>query len=317
MKAGCPEQELEPLPDLRVSALSRASERILHRVGAWPGIESRRLSPYSKMEVWEQDSFASIEFDAGRLAQPNLGHIVENRVIQLALLERVQQLPNVTLLAPERCQNIAFGESEAWLSLESGKSLTAKLVVGGADGGANSWLRQQLDIPLTHWDYGHSAIVANIRCTEAHERTARQIFRPQGPLAFLPLPDSDLCSIVWSVGPQEAEQLCTMSDYEFNKTLTAAFDHRLGLCRVEGGERQAFPLKMRYARDFVRERVALVGDAAHTIHPLAGQGVNLGGLLDAASLAQELKVLWQQEQDIGKKVNLRQYERWRKARLLK
>ncbi|RWX53319.1 FAD-dependent 2-octaprenylphenol hydroxylase [Photobacterium chitinilyticum] len=308
-----PEQELEPLPDLRVSALSRASERILHRVGAWPGIESRRLSPYSKMEVWELDSFASIEFDAGRLAQPNLGHIVENRVIQLALLERVQQLPNVTLLAPERCQNIAFGESEAWLSLESGKSLTAKLVVG-ADG-ANSWLRQQLDIPLTHWDYGHSAIVANIRCTEAHERTARQIFRPQGPLAFLPLPASDLCSIVWSVDPREAEQLCAMSDDEFNKTLTAAFDHRLGLCRVEGA-RQAFPLKMRYARDFVRERVALVGDAAHTIHPLAGQGVNLG-LLDAASLAQELKLLWQQEQDIGKKVNLRQYERWRKAEAAK
>ncbi|OLQ78529.1 FAD-dependent 2-octaprenylphenol hydroxylase [Photobacterium proteolyticum] len=308
-----PEQTLEPLPDLRVSALSRASERILQRVGAWPGIEARRLSPYSKMQVWEQDSFASIDFDAERLAQPNLGHIVENRVIQLALLERVQQLPNVTVLAPERCQNIAFGESEAWLSLESGQSLTAKLVVG-ADG-ANSWLRQQLDIPLTHWDYGHSAIVANIRCSEPHEQTARQIFRPQGPLAFLPLPDSDLCSIVWSVSPQDAEQLCALSDEEFNKTLTAAFDHRLGLCKVEG-DRQAFPLKMRYARDFVRERVALVGDAAHTIHPLAGQGVNLG-LLDAASLAQELKALWLQEQDIGKKANLRQYERWRKAEAAK
>ncbi|MCG7585891.1 FAD-dependent 2-octaprenylphenol hydroxylase [Photobacterium sp. OFAV2-7] len=308
-----PEQTLEPLPDLRVSALSRASERILHRVGAWSGIEARRLSPYSKMQVWEQDSFASIDFDAERLAQPNLGHIVENRVIQLALLERVQQLPNVTVMAPERCQNIAFGESEAWLSLESGQSLTAKLVVG-ADG-ANSWLRQQLDIPLTHWDYGHSAIVANIRCTEPHEKTARQIFRPQGPLAFLPLPDSDLCSIVWSVAPQDAEQLCALPDEEFNKTLTAAFDHRLGLCKVEG-DRQAFPLKMRYARDFVRERVALVGDAAHTIHPLAGQGVNLG-LLDAASLAQELKALWLQEQDIGKKANLRQYERWRKAEAAK
>lgn len=308
-----PDPELALLPDVRVSALSRASERILRRVGAWQGIESRRFSPYNRMEVWEQDSFAKIQFDAERLSQPDLGHIVENRVIQLALLDRIKQLNNVTLMAPERCQNIAFGESEAWLTMESGKSLTAKLVVG-ADG-ANSWVRRQLDIPLTHWDYGHSAIVANIRCAEAHDKTARQVFRPQGPLAFLPLAESDLCSIVWSVAPEEAEQLCGLSDTEFNKSLTAAFDNRLGLCKVEGG-RQAFPLKMRYARDFVRERVALVGDAAHTIHPLAGQGVNLG-LLDAASLAQELKVLWQKEQDIGQKSNLRHYERWRKAEAAK
>ncbi|PSV42278.1 FAD-dependent 2-octaprenylphenol hydroxylase [Photobacterium indicum] len=308
-----PDPELALLPDVRVSALSRASERILRRVGAWQGIESRRFSPYNRMEVWEQDSFAKIQFDAERLSQPDLGHIVENRVIQLALLDRIKQLNNVTLMAPERCQNIAFGESEAWLTMESGKSLTAKLVVG-ADG-ANSWVRRQLDIPLTHWDYGHSAIVANIRCAEAHDKTARQVFRPQGPLAFLPLAESDLCSIVWSVAPEEAEQLCGLSDSEFNKSLTAAFDNRLGLCKVEG-VRQAFPLKMRYARDFVRERVALVGDAAHTIHPLAGQGVNLG-LLDAASLAQELKVLWQKEQDIGQKSNLRHYERWRKAEAAK
>ncbi|CAG21432.1 FAD-dependent 2-octaprenylphenol hydroxylase [Photobacterium profundum] len=308
-----PDPELALLPDVRVSALSRASERILRRVGAWQGIESRRFSPYNRMEVWEQDSFAKIQFDAERLSQPDLGHIVENRVIQLALLDRIKQLNNVTLMAPERCQNIAFGESEAWLTMESGKSLTAKLVVG-ADG-ANSWVRRQLDIPLTHWDYGHSAIVANIRCAEPHDKTARQIFRPQGPLAFLPLAESDLCSIVWSVAPDEAEQLCGLSDSEFNKSLTAAFDNRLGLCKVEG-QRQAFPLKMRYARDFVRERVALVGDAAHTIHPLAGQGVNLG-LLDAASLAQELKALWQKEQDIGQKSNLRHYERWRKAEAAK
>ena len=308
-----PDPELALLPDVRVSALSRASERILRRVGAWQGIESRRFSPYNRMEVWEQDSFAKIQFDAEKLSQPDLGHIVENRVIQLALLDRIKQLNNVTLMAPERCQNIAFGESEAWLTMESGKSLTAKLVVG-ADG-ANSWVRRQLDIPLTHWDYGHSAIVANIRCAEPHDKTARQIFRPQGPLAFLPLAESDLCSIVWSVAPDEAEQLCGLSDSEFNKSLTAAFDNRLGLCKVEG-QRQAFPLKMRYARDFVRERVALVGDAAHTIHPLAGQGVNLG-LLDAASLAQELKALWQKEQDIGQKSNLRHYERWRKAEAAK
>tara|TARA_Y100001960_G_scaffold313197_1_gene375860 strand:- start:624 stop:1610 length:987 start_codon:yes stop_codon:yes gene_type:complete len=265
------------------------------------------------MEVWEQDSFARIEFDAQKLAQPDLGHIVENRVIQLALLEQVKQQPNVSLFMPNKCSSMAIGESEAWLTLDSGQALTAKLVVG-ADG-ANSWVRKQQDIPLTHWDYGHSAIVANVWTAEAHERVARQTFTPQGPLAFLPMGESNMSSIVWSTEPNRADKLIALSDAEFNKALTAEFDARLGLCEVVG-ERFAFPLKMRYARDFAVERVALVGDAAHTIHPLAGQGVNLG-LLDAASLAQEVITLWQNGEDIGTKRNLRGYERWRKAEAAK
>ncbi|NIY83624.1 FAD-dependent 2-octaprenylphenol hydroxylase [Vibrio hepatarius] len=308
-----PDNQLKDLPDVRVSALSRSSENILRNLGAWQGIMQRRAAPYSAMEVWEQDSFARIEFDADKLAQPDLGHIVENRVIQLALLDQVKQQSNVTLLMPAKCNTLAIGESEAWLTLDNGQALTAKLVVG-ADG-ANSWVRKQQDIPLTHWDYGHSAVVANIKTAEPHQKVARQVFTPQGPLAFLPLGDSHMSSIVWSTEPNRADKLVSMSPSEFNKSLTAEFDVRLGLCEVVG-ERFAFPLRMRYARDFAVERVALVGDAAHTIHPLAGQGVNLG-LLDAASLAQEVLSLWQQGEDIGTKRNLRGYERWRKAEAAK
>jgi 2-octaprenylphenol hydroxylase len=304
-----PETQLDNLPDVRVSAISRASEHILDNVGAWQSITSRRAASYTSMKVWEQDSFAHIDFEAEQIAQRNLGHIVENRVIQLSLLETIEKQDNVTLLAPECCSKILFGESEAWINLESGKAITAKLVVG-ADG-ANSWLRQQLDIPLTHWNYGHSALVANIRTVEPHNKTARQIFRPEGPLAFLPLGESDLSSIVWSLDPLHAEDLVSMPKEEFNKQLTAAFDNQLGLCEVEG-ERQAFPLKMRYAKDFVKERVVLVGDAAHTIHPLAGQGVNLG-LADAAALAETIIELHLEGKDIGLKTNLRPFERWRKA----
>lgn len=308
-----PDSELADLPDVRVSALSRSSENILRNLGAWNGIVERRAAPYSAMEVWEQDSFARIEFDAQKLAQPDLGHIVENRVIQLSLLEQVKQQSNVSLFMPAQCSSMAVGESEAWLTLDNGHALTAKLVVG-ADG-ANSWVRKQQDIPLTHWDYGHSAVVANIWTAETHDKVARQIFTPQGPLAFLPMGESNMSSIVWSTEPNRAESLVAMSDEEFNKSLTAEFDARLGLCEVVG-QRFAFPLKMRYARDFAVERVALVGDAAHTIHPLAGQGVNLG-LLDAASLAQEVMTLWRKGEDIGTKRNLRSYERWRKSEAAK
>lgn len=313
IEGSVPNERLGTLPDVRVSALSRSSETLLRKLGIWQGIEQRRATPYYGMEVWEQDSFAKIEFDASSMAQPDLGHIVENRVIQLALLEQVKKLDNVILHMPAHCATLAVGEQESWLTLDNGQALTAKLVVG-ADG-ANSWLRQQMAIPLTHWDYGHHAIVANVKTAEPHQNIARQIFTPHGPLALLPLSEPNMCSIVWSTQPNRAEKLLAMPEEAFNKVLTSEFDVRLGVCEVQG-ERAAFPLKMRYARDFVVERVALVGDAAHTIHPLAGQGVNLG-LLDAASLAQEVLTLWNKGHDIGSKRNLRSYERWRKAEAAK
>ncbi len=304
-----PETALDEAPDNRVSALSLASQRILQQVGAWRGIEARRLQPYGQMEVWEQDSFGRIAFDAASLRQPELGHIVENRVIQLALLEAILDGDNIQLLSPARASSLQSGEAGSLLLLEDGRALSAKLVV--AADGAHSWVRRQADIPLTSWDYGHHALVATVRCAEPHEAVARQIFTPEGPLAFLPLWQPDLCSIVWSVPAARAEALCQCDEEQFNRQLTTAFDGRLGLCKVEGA-RSAIPLTARYARDFARERLVLVGDAAHTIHPLAGQGVNLG-LLDAAALAEQILRNQAAGKDIGRLANLRGYERWRKS----
>ncbi|HHO0936674.1 TPA: FAD-dependent 2-octaprenylphenol hydroxylase [Aeromonas hydrophila] len=303
-----PEPALDEVPDNRVSALSLASQRILQQVGAWRGIEARRLQPYMQMEVWEQDSFGRIAFDAASLRQPELGHIVENRVIQLALLEAILDGDNIQLLSPARASSLQSGEAGSLL-LEDGRALSAKLVV--AADGAHSWVRRQADIPLTSWDYGHHALVATVRCAEPHEAVARQIFTPEGPLAFLPLWQPDLCSIVWSVPAKRAEALCQCDEEQFNRQLTTAFDGRLGLCKVAGA-RSAIPLTARYARDFARERLVLVGDAAHTIHPLAGQGVNLG-LLDAAALAEQILRNQAAGKDIGRLANLRGYERWRKS----
>ncbi|KHA56997.1 oxidoreductase [Aeromonas hydrophila] len=304
-----PEPALDEVPDNRVSALSLASQRILQQVGAWRGIEARRLQPYGQMEVWEQDSFGRIAFDAASLRQPELGHIVENRVIQLALLEAILDGDNIQLLSPARASSLQSGEAGSLLLLEDGRALSAKLVV--AADGAHSWVRRQADIPLTSWDYGHHALVATVRCAEPHEAVARQIFTPEGPLAFLPLWQPDLCSIVWSVPAARAQALCQCDEEQFNRQLTTAFDGRLGLCKVEGA-RSAIPLTARYARDFARERLVLVGDAAHTIHPLAGQGVNLG-LLDAAALAEQILHNQAAGKDIGRLANLRGYERWRKS----
>lgn len=295
-------------PQLRVSAINAASEKLLTRLGVWSDIVARRACCYHGMEVWDKDSFGRIEFDDQSMGYSHLGHIVENAEIHYALWQKVQRSPDITLLAPAEIQQVAWGENEAFLTLKEGTMLTARLVVG-ADG-ANSWLRNKADIPLTFWDYRHHALVATIRTQEAHGAVARQAFHGEGILAFLPLSDPHLCSIVWSLSPQEAERMQQASVDEFNQALNIAFDNRLGLCSVES-ERQTFPLTGRYARQFAAHRLALVGDAAHTIHPLAGQGVNLG-FMDAAELIDELKRLHRQGKDIGQYLYLRRYERSRK-----
>ncbi|PKH01269.1 FAD-dependent 2-octaprenylphenol hydroxylase [Psychromonas sp. MB-3u-54] len=296
-------------PVNRVSAISFASKKIFENLSVWQQLDSGRITAYDSMLVWDKDSFGKIEFSAQQVGYSELGYIIENDHLRLALLDTVQKQKNVDFYSPDSLNDIVFGEGEAWLTLHSGKTLTSKLVVG-ADG-ANSWLREKSTIPLTFWDYQHHALVATVKTELPHEHCARQIFTPDGPLAFLPLFEQNLCSIVWSVSPEKAQQLKSLSAVEFNKQLSRNFDNRLGLCELQS-ERFSFPLRMRYARDFAKHRIALIGDAAHTIHPLAGQGVNLG-LLDAVSLGQTIEQNIAAEKDIGLYKNLRYFERWRKT----
>ncbi|CAM3821098.1 FAD-dependent 2-octaprenylphenol hydroxylase [Rouxiella silvae] len=299
---------LPEIPGVRVSAINAASERLLQHIGAWDNIIAQRTSPYQGMEVWDRDSFGKIAFRSDEYGFSHLGHIIENEVIHRALWQRAERLSDIEIFAPAQLKNVAWGENEAFINLEDGRMITARLVVG-ADG-AHSWLRQHADIPLTFWDYRHHALVATIRTEDAHQSVARQVFHGEGILAFLPLADANLSSIVWSVSPEEAERLLALSEEEFNKVLASTFDLRLGVCQVVS-ERQTFPLTGRYARSFAAQRLALIGDAAHTVHPLAGQGVNLG-FMDAAELSSEIKRLQREGKDFGQHMYLRRYERKRK-----
>lgn len=301
----------------RVSAINASSQKILEQIGAFQHIPAQRLSPYTEMKVWEKDSFANIHFDNNdneikQLGLSQLGFILENAVIQHALWQQVSQQANVEYIiaAP---QTLGVSENGAFLTLDNGEMLSAKLVVG-ADG-ANSWVRNQMKMPLTSKDYQHTALVCNVKTTEKHGKTARQIFAEDSIFAFLPMADEHLCSIVWSLPPNKANELKNASEAEFNKALTIAFDNQLGLCEVQS-LREIYPLAARFCRDFAQPRIALIGDAAHTIHPLAGLGVNLG-FADARTLANEIQKQLVNNQDIGEYRHLRQFERERKAQAMK
>lgn len=295
--------------DSRVSAISHASQRIFAAVGAWDGMTAWRVSPFRDMRVWDATGFGQIHFDSVAIGEPLLGWIIENRVIQFALLERARQLPAVELLCPAALETAqALDNGCWWVRLNDGRELTTRLLVG-ADG-AQSRVRQLAGIKTSGWGYGQTAIVANVRTTEPHQETAWQRFLPTGPLAFLPLADGR-CSIVWATPPEQADALLVLNEAEFAEALAEAFDQRLGAI-VEVGPRAGFPLRLQHARAYVQPGLALIGDAAHVIHPLAGQGVNLG-LLDAATLAEIILDAVAAGHDFGSLKALRRYERWRKG----
>lgn len=299
--------------DARVSAITLASQQWLQKFSAWPGDLGQRVSPYRFMHVWDADGTGSVDFDAADVNQPVLGHIVENRLLAAALLQRLEAQTNIRLLAPLQVEAINVTPQGLELRADNAECFSAALVV--AADGANSAIRSMLDMPVREWQYGHDAIVATVQCERDHQQTAWQRFLPEGPLAFLPLRDTDapqkFCSIVWSALPSRADFLMGLSDAQFMKALGDAFEHRLG--EVQACSRRfRFPLTQRHALNYVQPGLALVGDAAHTIHPLAGQGVNLG-LSDARVLAEELLRATTRGLGAGEISVLKRYQRRRKS----
>ena len=311
-------QRFEP----RVSALTMASTELLRRLKAWEGILAHGACPFQDMVVWDAEGTGSVHFAAAEVHQFAFGYITENAAITASLNELLQQ-DRLTLLRNTTVEDIASGRLSSIdthhhrVRLNNGSLLNARLLVG-ADGG-NSLVRRRLNFKVKEWDYGQQAIVTTVKTQHSHNYTAWQRFLPSGPLAFLPLlnPDSSgaddqfYSSIVWSCRAELAQELMGLDDDAFAARLEQAFEARLG--RVEQVDpRHAFPLRQMHATNYVAEGAALVGDAAHTIHPLAGQGVNLG-LQDVEVLARVIEEALHRHEDFSSRQVLSRYQRQRKG----
>lgn len=285
-------------PDVRISAISSASVGLLKSLGVWDAIRAMRSHAYRQLETWEWES-AHVSFNARELGLPELGHMVENQVLQLALWQALEAHSNVTLLCPAKITSM-YGEAGQWtLQFADEQTLTVPMVIG-ADG-ANSQVRRWAGIGIHAWQYRQSCMLITVKCEQAPGDSTWQHFTPTGPHAFLPLFDN-WASLVWYDTPARIRQLQNMPMPQLQKAIVANFPARLGnVTPVASG---AFPLIRRHALHYTQQGLALIGDAAHTIHPLAGQGVNLG-YRDVEAL---LDVM----------INARSYgENWADARVLK
>lgn len=309
----------QPQFDARVSALTPASRELLTDIGVWTALEALRVSAYTDMQVWDGDGTGAIRFTAAEMHLPCLGYIAENGLISAVLADAVAASSQVTLFQPDSLEALHPGTSvdgaaTQVLTLRSGTTLSCRLLVG-ADGG-DSRVRNLAGFSTREWDYGQQALVTTVRTADPHRGTAWQCFMTTGPLAFLPLqlPGTDAqhySSIVWSCVPELAAELLALDDEQFARALEQNFEFRLG--RVEHvAARQVFPLWQRHSTDYIKPGIALVGDAAHTIHPLAGQGVNLG-FADVASLSTVIKKALARGEDLGAEQVLSRYQRDRKA----
>lgn len=316
---GEPDRYSGPAFDPRVVALTAASQALFETLGLWSQVSAERVCPYRDMEVWDGEASGDIGFHARQLGCEQLGHIVENSLLVRHLRQALRYQSSVDWFQPHRLEDYqpAGAEAPARIRLDDGRQLSADLLV--AADGAQSRLRSLAGFAVREWAYGQKAIITSVRTQQSHDYKARQRFMRTGPLAFLPLRwrgaeanqdwDCHYSSIVWSADSALADSLMALDDDAFCARLTRDFEARLG--RVEAcDQRYAIPLYQRHARHYVQPGVALVGDAAHSIHPLAGQGVNLG-LKDVVALARQLNRGLDRGLPLSEPSLLRRYQRQR------
>ncbi|MFI4954685.1 MAG: FAD-dependent monooxygenase [Gammaproteobacteria bacterium] len=291
--------------DLRVSAVTYGNKQWLSKLGVWEQLNEQQLGLFRTMQVLEQNS--ELLFDSADLGVPTLGYIVPNQLLNNALLQQLKTMQQVQILRPVVPESLQFSKHQVLLTLPE-EQISAKLIVG-ADG-AQSWVREQCKFGMESKSYEHTALVAHLQIEKTHQQCAYQQFKLDDVLAFLPLADTHQCSLVWSGKPERIQELQSLSTENFTAQLQSHWGDSLGKITILS-ERKTFPLTMRHAKNYVQERVAIIGDAAHTIHPLAGQGLNLG-LQDAQCLATTLIDIEQQQRDVGRYSNLRSFERERR-----
>jgi len=301
-------------PDCRVSAINRSALKHFQQTGVLASSLVQRVCVFEKMFVWDQTGAGQIEFDSAELGVPELGVIVENNVLQQMLLESIRSADNISYMCPEEIVEIDYQIRDdkkhvaSSISLSSGKTLSAKLLVG-ADG-VNSKVRDVALIQRAKHSYQQQALVCNVTTSEPHQNTAWQCFMPSGPLAFLPLYNGD-SSIVWSLDEADAQQRMALDDEAFKLALAEAFEFKLGEI-LAVGQRFLFPLTHGHVSEYVKPGLALIGDAAHNIHPLAGQGANLG-IADAFALADVILTARKADRQWSALHTLMKYQRQRKG----
>lgn len=293
-------------PDLRVYALALDNQNLLEQLGVWPDIKAKHVNPYKTMTVFDEVSGKPLQFNASELGRNTLGYIVEHNLIVDALWRAVLQNKSITLICPDKIQELNNLEQEVEISLQSGRQLSAKIVIG-ADG-ARSKVRELQGIESNAHDYQQKGLVAFIKTELSHQDTAWQRFLSTGPLAFLPYSEK-VCSIVWTLPNERADELQQVDAVSFCRALDSAFAGTLGKTELIS-ERAAFPLKRQLAKSMMQDRTLLLGDAAHAVHPLAGQGVNLG-LRDVAELQ---KVFANAQAKQIELLDLKSLQRWAQQR---